>query len=96
MLGREQAWHLAGYESTPEDARICTLNEGLMGTLTQEERDAMKDDDKATESVDSSEQPFEQATSDEVAGTGLAPEAGKAGLVDTNSEQASDTEQSTQ
>ena len=75
---------------------MSTLDEGLMATLTQEERDAMKDDDKTTESVDSSKQPFEEATSDEVAGTGLVPEAGEAGLVDTNSEQTSDTEQSTQ
>jgi hypothetical protein len=79
-----------------KDARMSTLDEGLMATLTQEERDAMKEDDTTTESVDSSEQPVDEATSDEVAGNGLAPEAGEASSVDTKSEQTSDTEQLTQ
>jgi hypothetical protein len=51
----DQAWHLAGYESTLKDARMSTLDEGLMATLTQEEGDAMKDDDVTTQSVDASD-----------------------------------------
>ena len=44
-----------------KDALMSTLDEGLMATLTQEERDAMKEDDATTESVDAIDQPDDQA-----------------------------------
>ena len=96
MLGKDQAWHLAGYESTLKDARMSTLDEGLMATLTQEEREAMKEDDATNESVDAIDQPDDEAKSDEVARNEPATDASDASSVDTKSEQASDTEQSTQ
>ena len=61
-----QAWHLAWYESTLKDARMSTLDEGLMATLTQEERDAMKEGDAKTQSVDVVDQPDDDAKSEEV------------------------------
>ena len=77
-----------------KDARMSTLDEGLMATLTQEERDAMNEDGASTESVDSSDQPVDEAKSEEVVRTESASEADSDGAspVDTNSEQASDTE----
>ena len=44
-----------------KDARMSTLDEGLMATLTQEERDAMKEDDATNESVDAIDQPVDEA-----------------------------------
>jgi hypothetical protein len=96
LLGEDQAWHFAGYESTLKDARMSTLDEGLMATLTQEERDAMKEDDVTTESVDVSDQPVDEAKSEDLARTEPASDASDASSVDTKSEQASDTEQLTQ
>jgi hypothetical protein len=81
-----------------KDARMSTLDQGLMATFTQEERDAMNEDGASTESVDSSDQPVDEAKSEEVVRVESASEADSDGAspVDTNSEQASDTEQSTQ
>ena len=75
---------------------MSTLDEGLMATLTQEERDAMKDDDATNESVDAIDQPDDEAKSEEVAGSAPTSEVTETSSVDTKSEQVSDTEQSTQ
>jgi hypothetical protein len=45
---------------------MSTLDEGLMATLTQEERDAMKEGDAKTQSVDVVDQPDDDAKSEEV------------------------------
>ena len=79
-----------------KDARMSTLDEGLMATLTQEERDAMKDDDATNESVDAMDQPDDEAKSEEVARSEPASDASDASSFDSNSEQASDAEQSRQ
>jgi hypothetical protein len=75
---------------------MSTLDEGLMATLTQEERDAMKEDDATTQSVDAIDQPVDEAKSEDLARTEPASDASDASSVDTKSDQASDTEQSTQ
>ncbi len=75
---------------------MSTLDEGLMATLTQEERDPMKDDDATNESVDAIDQPDDEAKSEEVAGSAPTSEVTETSSVDTKSEQVSDTEQSTQ
>ena len=98
MLVKYQAWHLAGYESPPKDARMSTLDEGLMATLTQEERDAMKEDDATTESVVTNDRPIDEesgveAQRNEVVSTGTVPQAADASLVDIKSEQAIDSRQ---
>jgi hypothetical protein len=72
-----------------------------MSTLTQEERDAMKEDNAATESVGENDEPIEESSGEEaqrndVASTASAPQAADASLVDTNSEQALDTGQATE
>ena len=38
IVESNQAWQRAGYESTHVDARMSTLDEGLMTTLTLNER----------------------------------------------------------
>ena len=75
---------------------MSTLDEGLMATLTQEEREAMKEDDKMTESVDAIDQAVDEARREEVARNEPATDASDASSVDTKSEQTSDTEQLTQ
>jgi hypothetical protein len=75
---------------------MSTLDEGLMATLTQEERDAMKEDDATNESVDAIDQPDDEAKSEEVARNESAKDASDASSVDTKSDHASYTEQSTQ
>ena len=79
-----------------KDAHMSTLDEGLMATLTQEEREAMKEDDATNESVDAIDQPDDEAKSEEVARNEPATDASDASSVDTKSEQTSDTEQLTQ
>ena len=79
-----------------EDALMSTLDEGLMATLTQEEREAMKEDDATNESVDAIDQPDDEAKSEELARNEPATDASDASSVDTKSEQTSDTEQLTQ
>jgi hypothetical protein len=79
-----------------KDVRMSTLDEGLMATLTQEEREAMKEDDATTESIESKDQTVDEAKSEEVARNEPATDASDASSVDTKSEQTSDTEQLTQ
>ena len=79
-----------------KDALMSTLDEGLMATLTQEERDAVKENDSTNESVDAIDQPDDEAKSEEVARNEPATDASDASSVDTKSEQTSDTEQLTQ
>jgi hypothetical protein len=79
-----------------KDAHMSTLDEGLMATLTQEEREAMKEDDATNESVDAIDQPDDEAKSEELARNEPATDASDASSVDTKSEQTSDTEQLTQ
>ena len=69
-----------------------TLDEGLMATLTQEERDAMKEDDATTESVIAIDQQDDEAKSEEVARNEPATNASDASSDDIKSDQASDTE----
>jgi hypothetical protein len=40
---------------------MSTLDEGLMATLTQEERYAMKEDDLTTKSVGENDEPIDEA-----------------------------------
>jgi hypothetical protein len=75
---------------------MSTLDEGLMATLTQEERDAMKEDDTTTQSVGAIDKSDDEAKSEDLARTEPASDASDASSVDTKSDQASDTEQSTQ
>jgi len=75
---------------------MSTLDEGLMATLTQEERDAMKEDDATAEAVDVSDQPVDEAKSEDPARTEPASDASDASSVDTKSEQALVAEQLTQ
>ena len=77
---------------------MSTLDEGLMATLTQEERDAMKEDDATTESVVTNDRPIDEASGveaqrNEVVSTGTVPQAADASLVDIKSEQAIDSRQ---
>jgi hypothetical protein len=67
-----------------------------MATLTQEERDAMKEDDTTTQSVGAIDKSDDEAKSEDLARTEPASDASDASSVDTKSDQASDTEQSTQ
>ena len=80
---------------------MSTLDEGLMSTLTQEERDAMKEDDLTTKSVGENDQPTdvasgEEAQRDGVASTVPTQQAADASLVDTKSDQTSDAGQATE
>ena len=80
---------------------MSTLDEGLMATLTQEERDAMKEDDLTTKSVGENDQPIDEASGedaqrDDVARTAPATEAADESSVDTQAEQALDTGQATE
>ena len=80
---------------------MSALDEGLMSTLTQEERDAMKEDNAATESVVTNDRPIDEALGveaqrDDVASTAPAPQAADSSLVDTKSDQTSDAGQATE
>ena len=80
---------------------MSTLDEGLMATLTQEERDAMKEDDLTTKSVGENDQPTdvasgEEAQRDGVASTVPTSETADASSVDIKSEQALDSGQATE
>jgi len=75
---------------------MSTLDEGLMATLTQEERDAMKEDDATTQPVDAIDQPVDEAKSEDLARTEPASDASDASSVDTKSEKALVAEQLTQ
>ncbi len=80
---------------------MSTLDEGLMSTLTQEERDAMREDDLTTKSVGENDEPIdessgEEAQRDDVASTAPAPQVADASLVDTKSDQTSDAGQATE
>ena len=61
-----------------KDAHMSTLDEGLMATLTQEEREAMKEDDATTESIESKDQTVDEAKSEEVARNEPATDASDA------------------
>jgi len=72
-----------------------------MSTLTQEERDAMKEDDLTTKSVGENDEPIDEALGvevqrDDVASTAPAPQVADASLVDTKSDQTSDAGQATE
>ncbi len=75
---------------------MSTLDEGLMATLTQEERDAMKEDDTTTQSVGAIDKSDDEAKSEDLARTEPASDASDASSVDTKSEKDLVAEQSTQ
>ncbi len=75
---------------------MSTLDEGLMATLAQEERDAMKEDDTTIQSVNASDQPVDEAKSEDLARTAPASDASDASSVDTKSEKSLVAEQLTQ
>jgi len=52
---------LARFHQLVKESIMSTLDEGLMATLTQEERDAMKEDDLTTKSVGENDEPIDEA-----------------------------------